>query len=242
MREGGAILSAVLRILAQSVKPGMTTLDLADIADSELKRLGGKPAFLGYHGFPSSLCVSVNDEVVHGIPSAKRTINDGDLVSMDFGVLHKGLITDAAITVIAGEAKSNQDKLLVEKTRQSLAAAVDVITDGVKVGTIGSSVENILKQANFGIVRDFVGHGVGDQLHEDPNIPNFGVNGQGKQLHAGMTIAVEPMATAGDEAVQIDPDGWTVRTRDGSRSAHFEQTILVTVDGAEVLTPHDFLD
>lgn len=237
MREGGAMLSAVLKDLSTFAKVGMTTQDLADRARQKLETLGGKPAFLGYYGFPDVLCVSVNDEVVHGIPSSK-VIKDGDIVSMDFGVLHKGLITDAAFSMIVGTPRNKQDETLLRKTRQSLDAGIDAVIDGVKTGTIGAAVEAVLKPAGFGIVRDYVGHGVGHQLHEDPNVPNYGLPNQGPMLHAGMTIAIEPMSTIGNENVFIDQkDGWTVKTQDGSRSAHFEQTVLITEDGAEVLTP-----
>lgn len=230
------MLSTVLKEVSAKVEPGVTTKDLANYAAEVLDRLGGKPAFLGYQGFPDVICISVNDEVVHGIPSQKRVIKDGDIVSLDFGVLHKGLITDAAISVIAGYA-SEEDKRLLQKTKQALDAAIDVVEDGIKIGTIGAAAQYVLDRANFGIVRDFVGHGVGHQLHEEPNIPNYGISGQGPMLNAGMTIAIEPMATRGNHDVKIDKDGWTVRTADGSRAAHFEQTILITEAGAEILTP-----
>jgi methionyl aminopeptidase len=236
MREGGRMLATILEATIKQVKPGMSTKDLADFAAKELNRLGTKPAFLGYHGFPDVLCTSVNEEVVHGIPSEHKIIEEGDIVSLDFGVLHKGLITDAARSTIAGKPASGRDKELVEATKRSLDAAIDTVVDGVKLGTIGAAAQNVLEKAKFGIVRDFVGHGVGHQLHEEPNIPNYGVANQGPMLHAGMTVAIEPMATIGDYEVQIQQDGWTVVTVDGSRSAHFEDTILVTEDGAEILT------
>ncbi len=238
MREGGAMLGKVFSELQTYIKPGLTTKQISDHAHKTLTDLGGKPAILGYYGFPEAMCVSLNDEVVHGIPSKNRVVEDGDIVSVDFCVLHKGLITDAAFSMIAGNPKSRADENLLRETRRALEAAVDVIEDGVKTGTIGAAVQNILDQAGFGIVRDFVGHGVGHQMHEDPNVPNYGLPNQGPMLHAGMTIAIEPMSTRGAHEVYVDAtDGWTVRTKDGSQSAHFEMTVLVTGDGAEILTP-----
>lgn len=235
MREGGAMLAKVLSEVSKHIKPGETTQSLADIARQEIAGLGAKPAFLGYYGFPDVLCVSVNDEVVHGIPSKNRVIKDGDIVSCDFGVLHKGLITDAAVSVIAGKANP-KDARLVATTKKALEAAINAVQDGVRTGTIGAAAEAVLKKEQFGIVRDYVGHGVGHELHEEPNIPNFGIKHQGPMLAAGMTVAIEPMATGGTHEVFVDGDQWTVKTKDGSRAAHFEHTILITEDGAEILT------
>ncbi len=237
MREGGAMLATVLKELHSYVAPGQTTKQIADHAAALLAKLGGKPAFLGYGGFPDVICISLNEEVVHGIPSAKRIIQDGDIVSLDFGVVHKGMITDAAFSMIAGTPRNKRDVVLLTATKQSLQAGIDVVVDGVKTGTIGTAVQAVLDRDGFGIVRDFVGHGVGHQLHEEPNVPNYGIAGQGPMLHAGMTIAIEPMATLGGHDVTIQKDGWTVVTNDRSRSAHFEQTVLITEDGAEILTP-----
>ena len=236
MREGGKMLAAVLETLRRKIKSGMTTKDLADVASRELKRLGGKPAFLGYEGFPDVLCVSVNDQVVHGIPSKKLTISDGDIVGLDFGVLHKDMITDAAITVIVGKPESPRIKKLVDATEQGLMKGVDAIRAGVRVGDIASTIQGVLEQQGLGIVRDFVGHGVGHQVHEEPNIPNYGNPGTGPTLKAGMTIAIEPMATLGGGDVYVADDGWTVYTQDKSLSAHFEHTVLITEKGAEILT------
>lgn len=235
MREGGRMLAQVLQTLKQQISVGMTTQDLSDIAGQELKSLGAKPAFKGYQGFPEPLCVSVNDEVVHGIPNKARTLDDGDIVSMDFGVLHKGMITDAAISVIVGTADAEDNKLL-DVTHRSLRKGIAQLKDGVRIGDIASAVQAELEKAQYGIVRDLVGHGVGHHVHEDPNIPNYGKANSGPHLEAGMTIAIEPMATRGDYHVKIDDDGWTVRTTDGSRSAHFEHTVLITDKGAEILT------
>jgi methionyl aminopeptidase len=214
----------------------MSTKDLSEIAKREIRATGGQPTFLGHYGFPDVLCVSVNDEVVHGIPNPNHLIKEGDIVSMDFGVTYDGMITDGAITVITGKPLNDQDKKLVQDTKNSLEAGIFILREGVKVGDIGFAVQQVLDRGNYGIVRDLVGHGVGHELHEDPNIPNYGKKGHGFKLMAGMTIAIEPMATLGDFKVFTDSDGWTVKTSDGSRSAHFEDTVLVTEEGAEVLT------
>lgn len=236
MHEAGRMHCAILDLLEKQVTEGISTKDLADIASKELKTFGAKPAFLGYYGFPDVLCTSVNDEVVHGIPRPDKILRSGDIISFDFGVLHRGLITDAARSVIVGSALDKKDQQLVSATKQSLEAGIDVVKDGVKTGTIGAAIQSILEKAGFGIVREFVGHGVGHQLHEEPNIPNYGLKHTGTMLGKNMTIAIEPMATKKSEAVYIDSDGWTVKTSDGSRSAHFEETILITETGAEIIT------
>lgn len=236
MRESGRILASVLKTLSDRITAGMTTQDLAEIAKVKLKSMGGTPTFLGYYGFPDVLCVSVNDEVVHGIPSPDKVIKDGDLVSMDFGVTYRGMITDAAISVIVGKPISQQEEDLLNNTKRSLEAGIAVIEDGVKVGSIGAAIEGVLNKHHYGIVQDLVGHGVGHELHEEPNIPNYGRENTGPILHAGMTIAVEPMATLGSANVTMDDDDWTIRTRDGSLAAHFEHTILILENGCEILT------
>ncbi len=235
MRESGAMLATVHELLRSKLEPGMSTQYLSDIAHDELKRLGGEPAFLGYQGFPEALCVSLNEEVVHGIPRPDRIIQDGDIVSMDFGVRYKDMITDSAISCIAGTAQPADQKLL-DATKKSLHKGIATLKDNVRVGDIASAVQQVLDTAGYGIVRELVGHGVGHAVHEEPNIPNYGKANTGPKLQAGMTIAIEPMATIGDYRVVIDSDGWTVRTRDNSRSAHFEHTVLITESGAEILT------
>lgn len=236
MREGGAMLAAVLKHLTDNVRPGMSTLDLTRLADKELARLGGKPAFKGYEGFPESLCVSVNDEVVHGIPRADHIIEEGDIVTCDFGVLHKGLNTDAAVSVIVGQPRDAKDLELVNVTKKAMQRGMEVVRAGAHIGDIGAAVQRVLEGSGFGIVREFVGHGIGEQVHEEPGIPNYGQAGTGSELKAGMTIAIEPMATKGDYRIYIADDGWTVKTRDGQRAAHFEHTVLVTENGYEILT------
>lgn len=228
------MLATVLAYLKANAEVGMTTKQLADMADKELRKLGGKPAFLGYNGFPDVICISRNDEVVHGIPG-KTVLEDGDLLSLDFGVDYNGMITDSAITLIVGEGTGAKRKL-VKGTEEALMAGISVVKDGVKTGDIGAAVEKVMTQYGFGIVRDLVGHGVGHQVHEEPDIPNYGMKGSGKVLSKGMTIAIEPMSTLGAERVVLDQDGWTIKTYDKSLSAHFEHTILILEDSAEIIT------
>lgn len=234
MRISGQMLAKVLDVLKKSIKPGMTTQDLDDIARDELKKLGGEAPFLGYQGFPSTLCVSVNEEVVHGMPG-DRLIKDGDIVGLDFGVNYKGMITDSAVTVGVGTVDPESQQLM-EITKKSMMAGIKAVKAGARVGDIAAAVEAVLKPAGYGIVEDLAGHGVGDSLHEEPWIPNFGKAGKGPLLEAGMTIAIEPMATLGTKKVRIARDGWTVYTKDHSRAAHFEHTVLVTEKGHEIMT------
>ncbi len=234
IRTSGQMLASVLKFLKPKVEVGMTTKDLADLAAKELVKLGGKPAFLGYNGFPDVICISVNDEVVHGIPGGE-IIQDGDIVGLDFGVNFNGMITDAAISVIAGES-TGQTRRLLKGTEEALQAGIAALKDGVKTGDVGAAVEKVMTSYGFGIVRDLVGHGVGHQVHEEPDIPNYGVAGTGQTLKEGMTICIEPMSTLGGERVMMDKDGWTIKTADKSLSAHFEHTILITKDSAEILT------
>lgn len=235
MRESGRMLAAVLKHLDAKVEPGMTTKQADALAFKEVKKLGGKPAFLGYQDFSGSVCISVNEEIVHGIPGP-RVLEAGDLVSFDFGVDYQGMITDSAFTkVLASEPTPDQARLL-NGTEAALEAGAAVMKDGVKVGDISHAIEQVLLKHKLGILREFVGHGVGHHVHEEPNIPNYGPAGTGPELLAGMTVALEPMAMLGAEGMVIDEDGWTVRTADRSLSAHFEHTVLITADGSEVLT------
>ena len=236
MKQAGGMLASVLELLKKHLAVGMSTKDLAVIAADELKKLGGQAAFLGYQGFPDVICISVNDEVVHGIPRADKIIQEGDIVGLDFGVELHGMITDAAISVIAGRPKTNGHIRLVQDTETALQAGIMALHDKVRTGDIGAAIEASLKHRQYGIVKDLVGHGVGHSLHEDPNIPNYGRPNTGPWLQKGMTIAIEPMVTLGTDKVHIANDGWTVLTQDGSRSAHFEHTVLITEDGAEILT------
>lgn len=235
MRESGRMLATVLNVLSERIVAGMSTKDLAEIAKQELRSLGGQPSFLGYGDYPDVLCVSVNDEVVHGIPRIDHIVQHGDIVSLDFGVTYRGMITDGAVSVIVGRADGRAAHL-VETTRRSLMAGIETLHDGVRTGDIAAAVQKVLDAGKYGIVRDLVGHGVGHELHEDPNIPNYGKKGTGPTLSAGMTIAIEPMATLGSYDIKTDADNWTIRSADGSLAAHFEHTVLITKDGFDILT------
>jgi methionyl aminopeptidase len=235
IRESGKMLATVLSILEKRVEPGMSTKDVAIIAARELQTLGGDPAFLGYQGFPDVICISVNEEVVHGIPNPNKIIKEGDIVGLDFGVTYRGMITDAAVSVIVGKPKQSNHIHLLETTRRSLDAGIAVVKDNVRTGDIGFAIESSIK-GKYGIVKDLVGHGVGHSVHEDPNIPNYGRANTGPWLKKDMTIAIEPMLTLGTDRVEVAQDGWTILTADGSYSAHFEHTVLITEDGAEILT------
>jgi len=236
IRESGRMLAAVLRIVAARAEAGMSTKQLADIAAAELRGLGGAPAFLGHEGFPDVICISLNDEIVHGIPSSKRIVQQGDIVSLDFGVKYQDMITDGAISIIIGRPRSPQHQKLVDDTKRALDLGIGVARDKVRVGDIGAAIENSLRKYHYGIPRDLVGHGVGHQLWEDPNIPNYGRQNTGPWLEAGMTIAIEPMVTLGTDQTVLGQDGWTISTADGSLAAHFEHTLLILGDGAEILT------
>lgn len=234
-RESGQMLASVHAAIRKFVSPGVTGKDVSELAKRELKAMGATGTFLGYNGFPDVICISVNDEVVHGIPN-KIPFEIGDLVSFDFGVTWRGMVTDSAFSMFIGQSPSKQARQLLETTEASMYAGIDVLRDGVKTGDIGAAVQAVLDAGHYGIVRELVGHGVGYQIHEGPDIPNYGRAGTGQSLRAGMTIAIEPMATLGDRRVVLDPDEWTVRTRDGSLAAHFEHTVLITETGAEILT------
>jgi methionyl aminopeptidase len=236
IKASGRIMAKVMQQISKTVIPGMSGKDVAAFAAQELKGLGAIPSCLGYNGFPDVICVSANDAVVHGIPNSTQ-FNAGDVVSFDFGVTYDGMITDSAFTMVIGGVSNNKDiDRLLKVTERSLYAGIDQLKDGVRVGDIGSAVQKVLDSARLGIVRDLVGHGVGHNFHEGPDIPNYGHAGIGSKLKAGMTIAIEPMATLGDYHVKIDKDGWTFRTVDGSLAAHFEHTILITQTGYEILT------
>jgi methionyl aminopeptidase len=235
IRVSGGMLAATLQAIDREVAAGMSGKDVSEIAKRELKALGGKASFLGYGGFPDVICISVNDEIVHGIPK-DTPFKEGDLVSFDFGVTYKGMITDSAFSRFIGVAPSKDAERLLKTTERSMYAGIETLKDGVRVGDIAAAIERVLKREKLGIIRELVGHGVGHEVHEDPNIPNYGVAGTGPKLSAGMTIAIEPMATLGTQHITVDDDGWTIRTQDNSLAAHFEHTILITNDGYEILT------
>jgi methionyl aminopeptidase len=236
MRRAGKVVREVLELVRSHVKPGATTLDLEKVAEARITELGAKPAFKGYHGFPCVLCTSVNNEVVHGIPSKKRVLKEGDIVSVDCGAIVDGFFGDAAITVPVGEKIAPDTARLLEVTEKSLHAGISVVKPGATLGDIGAAVQKVVEAEGFSVVRDFVGHGIGSHMHEDPQVPNFGEAGSGMKLRAGMVIAIEPMVNAGKPNVRVLRDGWTAVTDDGSMSAHFEHTVAVTDTGAKVLT------
>jgi len=235
MRRAGQVTREVLELLRGHVKPGVTTMDLEKVAVARLAELGVKAAFKGYGGYPCVLCASVNSEVVHGIPSPKRVLKEGDIVSLDFGVFVDGYCGDAAITVPVG-AISPETARLLKVTEASLHAAIQVVRPGATLGDVGAAVQGMVEAEGFSVVRDFVGHGIGVHMHEDPQVPNYGVAGRGMKLRAGMVIAIEPMVNAGKPEVVVLSDGWTAVTEDGSMSAHFEHSVAVTATGARVLT------
>lgn len=235
MHHAGQIVRDVLELVRSRVKPGVSTLDLEKAAEARLKELGVKAAFKGYHGYPCVLCTSVNSEVVHGIPSPKRVLKQGDIVSVDFGVVVDGYYGDSAITVPVGKIDDDAARLL-RVTEESLQAAIAVVKPGATLGDVGAAVQGVVEREGFSVVRDFVGHGIGSQMHEDPQVPNYGQRGQGMKLKPGMVIAIEPMVNAGKPDVMVLDDGWTAVAKDGSMSAHFEHTVAVTADGARILT------
>ncbi len=235
MRLAGKITREVLELVRSQVKPGVTTYDLEKAAADRLKELGVKAAFKGYHGYPCVLCTSVNSEVVHGIPSAKRVLKQGDIVSVDFGVVVDGYYGDSAITVPVGKIDDDTARLL-QVTERSLKAGIAAVKPGARLGDVGAAVQGVVESEGFSVVRDFVGHGIGSQMHEDPQVPNFGEAGRGMKLKVGMVIAIEPMVNAGGPDVLVLDDGWTAVAKDGSMSAHFEHTVAVTEAGARILT------
>ncbi len=235
MRASGRILREVHNAIAPVVKPGASTMDLENAAAAKIAEFGVIPAFKGYHGYPAALCTSINEEVVHGIPNSERILKDGDIVSIDCGVILDGFYSDAAVTYAVGTATERTRRLL-ETTRASLDAAIKQAVVGGRLGDISAAVQEVCEAEGFGVVRDFVGHGIGRAMHEDPQVPNFGARGKGPRLKAGMVLAIEPMINAGGPEVRVLKDGWTAVTVDGSYSAHFEHTVAITKDGPQILT------
>jgi len=234
MERATRIVQEVLAECVAAVRPGATTEEIDRIADEGIKARGGKPAFLGYRGYPKSICVSINEEVVHGIPSSKRKLRDGDLVGLDLGAIVDGYYGDAARTVGAGKIAPELQQLLTT-TWEALVAGVEAVSVGGKIGDIGAAVEAVAGRHGYGIVREFVGHGIGTSLHEKPEVPNYGPAGRREAIREGMTLAIEPMLNLGRQEVRVGSDGWTVRTVDGKPSAHFEHTVVATVAGPVVL-------
>jgi methionyl aminopeptidase len=235
LRESGRMLATILKLMRQEARPGLTPKEMSAVARKELARLGGQPAFLGFYGYPDIICISVNDQVQHSIPN-DRPFETGDIVNFDFGVTYKGMITDAGITVCIGNKTTPDTARLIKGTERALAEGLAVVRAGCHVGDISAAIERTLRKHRLGIVRELVGHGVGHELHEDPEIPNYGRAGTGPVLRAGMTIAVEPITTLGSPAIYQAADGWTLVTVDGSYAAQFEHTVLVTATGCDILT------
>jgi methionyl aminopeptidase len=238
IREACLIVHEILQECIRLAAPGVTTAQFDLLAEARTLERQARPAFKGYHGYPASICVSVNDEVVHGIPSAKRVLGEGDIVGLDFGVIFRGYFGDAAVTVPVGRVSEPATRLL-ETTRQALAQAIAASGPSNRLGDVGAAVQTLVEGRGYSVVRDFVGHGIGRQLHEAPQVPNFGRPGVGVRLRPGMVLALEPMVNAGGAAIRTLADGWTAVTADGSLSAHFEHTIAVTENGPEILSLPD---
>jgi methionyl aminopeptidase len=234
MRRAGRIVGETLEVLKAAVRPGVTTGQLDQIAEREIRAKGAIPSFKGYRGFPATLCTSLNNEIVHGIPGS-HVLKEGDLIKIDCGAIFEGYHGDAAVTVPVGEVSQEAAKL-IETTERSLKAGIAEARAGNRIGDIGAAVQTVAEGAGFSVVREYVGHGVGRALHEDPPVPNYGSHGKGLALEPGLVIAIEPMVNVGTYETRLLPDGWTVVTADGSLSAHFEHTIAITENGPEVLT------
>jgi methionyl aminopeptidase len=234
MHRAGIIVHEVLTALRDFVRPGLTTMDLEKFAEERIAGGPGKPAFKGYRGYPCSLCTSVNSEIVHGIPSPKRKLREGDIVSIDFGMEVNGYFADSAVTVPVGKIRPEAQKLL-QVTRESLDRAIDKMRSGNRLGDVGNAVQTWVEQHGFSVVREFVGHGIGTKMHDEPNLPNYGDPGHGARLQEGMVIAIEPMVNAGGPEVKMQGE-WVAETADGSPSAHFEHTVAVTANGPWILT------
>jgi methionyl aminopeptidase len=233
-RASNRIVAEVLSRLREKIRPGVKTKDLDKFAEEIAEKRGAKPAFKGYRGYPHSLCISVNEEVVHGMPS-KRILQEGDIVSLDFGIYYQGFYGDSAITLPVGKVTEKALRLM-QITERSLYAGIEQAMVGNRLGDVSAAVQSVVEDAGYSVVRDFVGHGIGRNLHEEPQIPNFGKKGRGIELKKGMLLAIEPMVNEGEYNVKILPDGWTVVTKDGSLSAHFEHSIAITDNGPDILS------
>jgi methionyl aminopeptidase len=235
MRRAGRIVASTRRLVLAAVRPGITTGELDAIAEEHIRSKDAVPSFKGYRGFPRSICASVNEELVHGIPG-DRILRDGDLLSLDFGAIWEGYHGDSAVSVFVGEPTSDEAEKLVRVTEEALEAGISQVREGARLSDIGNAVQQVVEGAGFGVVREYVGHGIGQNLHEDPPIPNYGSPGRGPELRPGMALAIEPMVTLGGWETRVLDDDWTVVTEDGSLCAHFEHTVALTDRGAEVLT------
>ncbi|MEX2407259.1 MAG: type I methionyl aminopeptidase [Actinomycetota bacterium] len=236
MRKAGRVVAGTIDRVVAAVRPGIATADLDAVAEAYIEEQGAIPSFQGYKGFPASICVSINDEVVHGIPSPKRLLAEGDILSLDFGAIWEGFHADSALTMFVGDPPSAEAEKLVRVTEEALEAGISQIGPGARLSDVGAAVQQVAEGAGFSVVREYVGHGVGRNLHEDPQIPNYGEPGRGPLIKPGLVVAVEPMVNIGGWETRVLADDWTVVTEDGSLSAHFEHTIAVTEDGREVLT------
>ena len=235
MKDAGRITGEALLVARDMVRPGISTFEIDEAIRRYIEKCGATPAFLGYGGFPASACISVNDEVIHGIPSKKRILKEGDIVKIDTGATYRGYVGDSARTIPVGEV-SETAKKLIEVTRASFWAGIEALQVGNRLGDVGHAIDSVVVANGFSTVRRYVGHGIGTEMHEEPNVPNFGTPGRGTRLCAGMTLAIEPMVNVGRYEVREMPDGWTVKTSDGSLSAHYENTVALTSDGVIVLT------
>ena len=235
MREACRISAGALRVAGEAVRPGISTWEIDRIAYNYIKSQGAEPNFLGLYGFPATACISINDEVIHGIPSKTRILKEGDIVSIDLGAKKDGFNGDNAATFAVGNI-SEEARKLMDVTRESLYEAIKAAVPGNKIGDIAFAVQSYCESHGYGVVREYTGHGVGKELHEDPSVPNYGKAGRGVRLIPGMTLAIEPMINAGTASIKVMPDGWTVKTRDAKLSAHFEHTVAITADGPVILT------
>ncbi len=235
LRKAGKFVARILDVLGKAVKPGITTKELDDLAIKEINALGLKPAFLGYRGYPAVTCISINDELVHGIPSGKRILKEGDIVSIDLGIVYEGFYGDTAATFPVGKISKDAQKLL-DITEEALQKAIEQVREGKRLGDLSWAVQRFVESSGFSVIRDYVGHGIGRKLHEEPSVPNFGKPDSGPRFQKGLVIAIEPMVAAGDWRVKTLDDGWTVITEDGKLCAHFEHMVALTDKGAEVLT------
>jgi methionyl aminopeptidase len=236
MRRSGIVLRQVLEAVKAMVAPGVSTMGLEHVAEEKIRELGAKPAFKGYYDYPCVLCTSVNNEIIHGIPSEKRILKEGDILSIDCGVVLDGYYSDSATTVPVGKTLAPELKKLLDVTEGSLKRAIGEVKLGKTVGDIGAAVQEYVEANGFSVVREFVGHGIGTRMHEDPQVPNFGTRGHGVRLREGMVLAIEPMVNIGKPGARVLADKWTAVTEDGSYSAHFEHTVAVTRNGPRVLT------
>ena len=235
MREAGRITGEALLVARENIREGISTLELDKIIRNYIEKQGAKPSFLGYGGFPGSACISINDEVIHGIPSKKRFLQEGDIVKVDVGAFYKGFHGDAARTFAVGKVSEEAEKL-IRVTRDSFFAGIEKLQVGNRLGDVGHAIDSLVVANGFSTVKRYIGHGVGHDLHESPDVPNYGTEGRGTRLCAGMTLAIEPMVNIGGEGVKEMGDGWTVKTADGSLSAHYENTVALTSEGVIVMT------